>query len=575
MQVRQYQEDAINAFIPWLKANKGKNGLYVLATGTGKSYIQARILELCHNLKPTARFMCATHQQDLIQGNYDAFIELMPQAQVGIYSAGLARKDTTQQFLFTGIQSAVRCPYDFGFINILFVDEAHTISNNDTTMWRKFIAALRDVNPNLIVIGLSATPFRLDSGNLTTGENAMFDDIIYEYGIMDGINDGYLSPLLPKQGHADIDFSESHLKKHLSSNGDFKESYLNEVLNKPNINAQVVDEIIRHGSDRKTWMIFCSSVEHAEEMTKEIQSRGISCVAVTAKTKNRKKIYRDLKEFKIRAACSVGVMTTGTNIPNIDLIAFVRKTLSGGLLVQMAGRGTRVIYEAGAPLNTPEERKMAIYNGPKRDCLVLDFVGNIQEHGPIDKITGRDKKQRESDGPSVPPMKECPKCQGIIMASNRVCEYCGHEFPAPEPNINPIADTVAVLSNQMIVDKFVPNYADYSLHRKKGDPDKISLRIKYVCGLTVLNEWVKVDPSNYHFRKWWSQRSKLPMPRTVEEAVCMGESLRLPSVIHADISGKYANILRHEFAEWPEESQSLDLDKMFLECEQDDLLGLI
>ena len=62
----------------------------------------------------------------------------------------------------------------------------------------------------------------------------------------------------------------------------------------------------------------------------------------------------------------------------------------------------------------------------KTDCLVLDFAGNVQRHGPITDVNPR----RESNGKPV--TKKCPDCGEIVSAGSRKCPVCGHVFPEPE-----------------------------------------------------------------------------------------------------------------------------------------------
>jgi DNA repair protein RadD len=120
----------------------------------------------------------------------------------------------------------------------------------------------------------------------------------------------------------------------------------------------------------------------------------------------------DYKRGEIRALTNANVLTTGFDAPSIDLIAMLRATLSPGLYVQMAGRGLRIAEG-------------------KADCLVLDFAGVVQTHGPITAVepTGRASTQ-EAD--KMPPVKECPECGELVAPAVRVCPACQYAFPAPE-----------------------------------------------------------------------------------------------------------------------------------------------
>ena len=135
--------------------------------------------------------------------------------------------------------------------------------------------------------------------------------------------------------------------------------------------------------------------------------------------------------------------TTGFNHKGVDLIAFMRPTLSVALYVQMAGRGTRPIYAPGADLSTQAGRLAGIADGPKRNCLVLDFAGLVRKHGPVDMVQPR----RPGKGDGEAPVKLCPNCEELVHASARVCQCCGHEFEFDEtPKIAQTADVAPVLS---------------------------------------------------------------------------------------------------------------------------------
>ena len=119
----------------------------------------------------------------------------------------------------------------------------------------------------------------------------------------------------------------------------------------------------------------------------------------------------------------MNVLTTGFDHPNIDLIVMARPTLSPGLYLQMAGRGMRV------------------KSGEYKDCLVLDFAGNIARHGPVTSVVPPRAKEKEK--PGMPPVKECPECQEAAPAGVKVCPCCGYVFPKQEkerPELNETED---------------------------------------------------------------------------------------------------------------------------------------
>jgi DNA repair protein RadD len=133
------------------------------------------------------RIVSITHVQELIEQNYKELLNIAPFAPAGMYSAGLGARDIKAQILFGGIQSLHRRVKELGWVDLLIVDEAHLIPRKAETMYGRFISQLMLVNPDMRVVGFTATPYRTDSGRLDDGEERLFDKVVYEYDIGDGI----------------------------------------------------------------------------------------------------------------------------------------------------------------------------------------------------------------------------------------------------------------------------------------------------------------------------------------------------------------------------------------------------
>lgn len=337
----------------------------------------------------------------------------------------LGRRDRSAQVLFAGIQTVWNKTAEIGHVDLLMVDEAHLIPAKSETMYGKFIGALREANPDMKVLGLTATPFRLDSGRLDEGENRLFDKVVYEYGVGAGIRDGYLAPLSSKPTATGFDMTGVGRR-----GGDYKQDALQKAVDREDVTHAAVEEIMTKGQDKKSWLIFGSGVDHALHIRDALRAKGVTCETITGETpkEERRKIIEDFKSYKIRALTNNSVLTTGFNHKGVDLIAFMRPTLSAALYLQMAGRGTRPLYAPGADLSTVEGRLAGIAEGPKPNCLVLDFAGLVEKHGPVDMV--EPKKPGKGDGDA--PIKQCPECDELLHASARVCTCCGYEFPPSE-----------------------------------------------------------------------------------------------------------------------------------------------
>jgi len=193
--LRPYQSGAIQGIYNYFHEDTG-NPLVVIPTAGGKSLVMATFVEGVLKAYPDQRILIVTHVRELIEQNYTELKKLWPQAPAGIYSAGLKQRDIHARILFAGIQSIHKRVYDVQQCDLVLIDEAHLIPRSSNTMYRRFLSDLARLNPQMKVIGLTATPYRLDSGLLHEGDDAIFTDIAYEVSVRELIDQGYLSPLI-------------------------------------------------------------------------------------------------------------------------------------------------------------------------------------------------------------------------------------------------------------------------------------------------------------------------------------------------------------------------------------------
>lgn len=523
--LRPYQKEAIDSTFRYFADNDG-NPLIVLPTGTGKSVV---IAEFCRQtLKdwPDTKILVVTHVRELIKQNHDELKTLWPEAPAGINSAGLKKRDYDPSIVFCGIQSVHKKASKFVKVDLVLIDEVHLVPRKTNTMYQRFLSNLKIMNPHMRVIGLTATPYRLDSGLLHTGKEALFDAVSYEAELKDMVDQGYLTRLMSKQPKTRLDVSSVSIR-----GGEFVAGELERAVDRTDVNESVVREIVVLGAERKSWLIFCAGVKHATHIAEIVRRYGVSCETIFGDTPSaeRDRIVSDFKAGKIRALASMGVLTTGFNAPIVDLLAVLRPTESTGLYIQIMGRGMR---------NSPG----------KEDCLVLDFAGNIARHGPVDRVNP--KKPRRSDGEGVAPTKTCPKCQSIVFAGTSECPDCGYRWPPTPIAIDQTATTLPVMSMNAPSEWFKVNSVSYRLHKKAGSPD--SMRVEYRCGIALHSEWVCFDHKGYPHDKalrWWQRRMTGPgiLPKSTADAIEKSESLRKPTEIKVRKNGKYTEIVEFRF----------------------------
>lgn len=554
--LRTYQQDAIDTVFEYWKASGG-NPLVELATGLGKSLVVAEMAKRILRDYPTMRIMMLVHVQELVEQNYLELLKVWPDAPVGIYSAGLRQRDTHHRIIYASIQSVFKKPDVFAPRHLIMIDEAHLVPGKGDGMYRTFLQGLRRSVPGLRVLGLTATPYRLDSGRLDYGKERLFDKIVYDYGIGAGTEDGYLCPLTARVGKVEIDVEG--VKKR---GGEFIPGALNLAANRDEIVEAACDDIVARGQDRRSWLAFCCGVDHAVRVADGLRRRGYATATVTGEThkQERKQIIEDFKRGKIRALTNANVLTAGFNAPGLDLIALLRPTLSRGLYMQMMGRGTRTYETNLAKCNTADERLAAIATSAKPNCLILDYAGNIRRHGPVDVNYEGDTHEKKKPGDEEPlrvdvgdvRAKECPECGAIAAMNARTCSDCGFEYG--EPKHEAVAEDIAIMTRE-IEEVFIP-VLDWiaTRHQRLGDDSAVpTLRVSISAGVETTSEWVCFEHTGYaqlRAKEWWKQHGgQSPVPTTIGEALERFDEVTMPTAITRVREGKYYRIGRRRFGE--------------------------
>ena len=524
-ELRDYQKDAINGLYDYWSNKKGENPLIVAPTGSGKTAIIAQIVKDAMSFAGT-RVLILTHVKELLQQGADGLKKLYPDVEFGFYSASLKEKDLTKPITFGGIQSIYK--EAFKIIpppDLVIIDEAHMLPPKTTTRYGRFIDELKQCNPDVKIVGLTATPYRLSSGYLHKGEGAIFDGIAYDIPVTMLMDQGYLAPVISKGGMKQIDLT--NVKKR---GGEFIESDLAVAASDPRLVHDTVEEIVDLGADRKSWLIFASGINHANMLKSEFVDRFIDCEVLTGEDYQRQREIK-IERFKngsLQCLVNVNVLTTGFDAPNVDLIGLVRATASTGLYVQIIGRGTR------------------IFEG-KEDCLVLDYGGNVERHGFIDKVNPERDDRGDSKGEA--PVKGCPQCQLYVPAAVLMCPACGHEFPPPTLNHASKSYEGAMISTQVRDEWVEVDDVKYQRWQKEGKPD--SIRATYYYGFfKEVSEWICPDHGGYAAMKYQQRKKYLGATAdTVREALSECQYWKKPSRIKIKPDGKYKRIVQFDYEE--------------------------
>lgn len=603
MQLRPYQADAVSAVYRYLSEQDG-NPCVVIPTGGGKTPVMASIIK--DVFRWGGRVLVLAHRKELLEQTYDKIKRVDPTIDVGIYSASLNSRQTKQKVICGQIQSVYKRAFELGDFAMILVDEAHLIPPSGEGMYQTFLSEAQIANPKVRVVGLTATPYRMSSGFLC-GEHHILSDVCYEVGVLELIQQGYLCPLKSKLGQK-VDTSKLHQR-----NGEFIASEASDLMMSI-VNTSVHDLIVRT-ADRKSIIVFCQGVEHAEIVTGILKDHDNRTELITGQTMStlRKLYLNQFQRGELKYLVNVDVLTTGFDATNIDAVALMRPTLSAGLYYQMVGRGLRI-------------------NPEKENCLVLDYGANIERHGPIDAIyieghRGHEGK-KDFDIEEANNQKVCPQCQTFIDKCFESCPECQHSFKqefkvkhdTQAAEVDIISDGEPEIETLSVFD------VSYSVHTKKDAPPDHpkTLKVTYKCGKKTewvdgqqletyscpdcdfggvvrsvkvenkgpheweakcdcgkyiqwlsasggnlnsktISEWVCIEHEGFagsKARHWWSMRSRDAFPESAERGVDIAEAggLAIPvSVTTEKKPGeKYAQIKEVEVGEVPEPPEKIE-----------------
>lgn len=407
--LRDYQQEAVNNTVRYFQ-KKRDPVMIVLPTGAGKSLVIAELARIARG-----RVLVLAHVKELVEQNYHKYKSYGLSA--GIFSASLGRKDSEEKAIFGSVQSVARAPDDFFHdFSLLVIDECHRVAEEGSTQYQDVIKKLVERNPNLCILGLTATPYRLgvgwiyeysQNGEIKTDKKRFFKQCVYDLPLAYMIQQGYLTvPVKVDIPVTCYDFSELSEQDRPFTAAEVEEVLKSQKRLTPFIIKNIID--ITERFHRKGVMIFSSSVRHAEEIMSYLPPHDSRLVLGDTDMNERNAIVEDFKQKKFKYLVNVSVLTTGFDAPHVDVIAILRPTESNSLYQQIIGRGLRLSED-------------------KKDCYVLDYTGmghDIYAPEISDKRPAKD---------TVPVIVPCPKCSfensfwGRVDHDGEIIEHFGRK----------------------------------------------------------------------------------------------------------------------------------------------------
>jgi len=348
------------------RINGNKKGLVISATGTGKTYLAAmdikqffeinsntenKLFKITDKKSKTSniKFLFIAHREELLENAINVFSKVLKidKNEFGRIYGGL--KEIDKSIIFASIQSLRNCYNEFkpSFFDYVIVDEFHH------SMSDSYLKTLSYFNPKFL-LGLTATPKRMDGKDILS----LCDyNVVDEIGIKEALEEDLIVPF-HYFGVNDYTINYDNIPY---KNGKYNEKILLENLLLNTRTDYIVEKINKFGfdGDELSAVAFCQNIEHAFFMKEEFSKKGYKSAVITANTSSneRSEILEKFKNKKIEILCVVDILNEGIDIPTINLLLFLRPTMSSTIFIQQIGRGLRKAKN-------------------KDFVTIIDFIGN-------------------------------------------------------------------------------------------------------------------------------------------------------------------------------------------------------
>ena len=394
--LRPYQQQAVDAALTWVRQSI-EPCLVEAPTGAGKSHLIAEIAAHLHRISKGKHILCLAPSAELIVQNKEKYIATGNPASVFSASAGGTCLRWPVVFGTPGTVKNKVSRFGDKFCAVI-VDEAHGI----TPTIKHIIDRMRQHNPNLRVIGLSATPYRLGSGYIYAMDEAgkpmgeqscrdpYFAKRVYTISAYELIQNKYLTP--PVIGGINADNYQT-LNLELNRQGKFDQSDIDQAFHgHGRKTAAIVADVVAQSRNRQGVMFFAATIQHAHEIVASLPPMLTAIITGKTAKQDRARIIKQFKAKQIKYMVNVDVLTKGFDAPHVDVIAILRATESVALLQQIVGRGLRV-------------------DDNKTDCLVLDYAENIERHCPDGDLFNPSIKANMRGTGAESVSVSCPACR--------------------------------------------------------------------------------------------------------------------------------------------------------------------
>lgn len=365
VKLRKYQQEAVDKIIEYFLDKLRKNPeLISLPTGAGKSFVIAEAVYILKKINKNIKVLALQPSLEILKQNKEK-LELYGYKPTS-YSASAGEKIISSLTLAT-IGTIIKQKHLFIDFDFIFIDECHCV-NHKAGMYKEFL----EIFKNIKCIGLSATPYRLNTNSfgtiskiLTRTRPKIFSKFCFSVSNLKMWTDGFLCPIIYKTS-----FNYDISKVKINSNGSNYDLKSLKKYNKAQNIVRIIHNTILNNKERNHILVFTTFIDEAEEVANSLKNIGIKASAISSNVgkKEREKMLLDFREGRIKVLVNAKILTTGYDFPALDCIVDANSTLSLALNSQKIGRGVRL-------------------HPGKKNLLYLDITNNMKKFGDISKYT--------------------------------------------------------------------------------------------------------------------------------------------------------------------------------------------
>lgn len=373
LELREYQEEALENLKKMRKQGDTIALLYH-ATGTGKTVTAVEDAKAVGK-----RTLFIAHTKELIDQAKEKFDLLWKDVDTGIFMGDIKEKEA--DVVCASIQSLSGNLEQFNKddFKYIIIDEAHHASANSYGKILEYFEAE-------FTLGLTATPERADGEDILN----IFKNVAHKMDLETSVKNNYAAEIRCIRIKTDIDISDVRINGIKYDSRD-----LESKLFVPERNRVIIDTYLNYVKDKKT-VVFCASVNNAEQIAELFKENGVNAEAVSGSLNQskRKRILKDYEEGKINVLCACDLLNEGWDSPKTEVLFMARPTMSKVIYMQQLGRGTRKCEGKDYLLVFDFVDNANMFNVP----LSCHRIFNMENYTPGGLIFGHgDRKFKEAD----------------------------------------------------------------------------------------------------------------------------------------------------------------------------------